>query len=83
MKKHLLCGGSTPEPSGPGPLDLVRMELIDRVAAPVPPPRIRCRSHFGAGASGRLRETSTATANVLRPCAQRVIHERERTVMIA
>jgi hypothetical protein len=38
---------------------------------------------FGAGASDRLRETSTAGANVLPPGAQRVIHERERTVMIA
>ena len=83
MKKHLLCEGSMPDPSGAGPLALSRTELIDRVAAPVPPPRIRCRSFFGAGASGRLRETSTATANVLRTGAQRVIHERERTVMIA
>ena len=83
MKKHLLCEGAMPDASGPGPLALIHMELIDRVAAPVPPPRIRCRSHFGAGASGRLHETSTATANILRSGAQRVIHERERTVTIA
>jgi hypothetical protein len=70
----------------PASLAFIRMEQIDGTAASLAPTRIGCCSHSGNCASGHLRETSTAAAIVLRTGGtgtQRVIHERERTVMIA
>ena len=83
MKMHLPCEGSMPDPSGPGPLALVCMELS--TASP-----LRCRHHASAAAAiaglargGAFGKLPLLPANALRTGAQRVIHERERTVMIA
>ncbi|TMH06186.1 MAG: hypothetical protein E6H67_06885 [Betaproteobacteria bacterium] len=62
--EHLLYQSTKPSPAGERALFLTPLELIDRLAALVPPPRIpppplpRC-----AGANGRSRKISAATPN--------------------
>jgi hypothetical protein len=45
--ERLLYEGTKPGPGGGGPLLLTPLELIDRLAALVPPPRIHRPRHFG------------------------------------
>jgi hypothetical protein len=46
--ERLLYEGTKPGPGGNGPLLLTPLELLDRLAARVPPPRIHRHRYFGA-----------------------------------
>jgi hypothetical protein len=48
--EHLLYERAKPSPSGTGPLRLTPLELLDRLAALVPPPRVH---HHRSGPSSR------------------------------
>jgi hypothetical protein len=48
--ERLLYEGTRPGPGGGGPLFLTPLELIERIAALVPPPRIHRHRCFGAPA---------------------------------
>ncbi|HEX8010226.1 MAG TPA: transposase, partial [Casimicrobiaceae bacterium] len=45
--EHLLYASTKPGPGGSGPLRLTPLELIDRLAALVPPPRVHRHRDFG------------------------------------
>ncbi len=45
--EHLLHERARPGPGGSGPLRLTPPQLLDRLAALVPSPRLHCRSYFG------------------------------------
>ena len=46
--EHLIYDPPKPGPGGSGPLLLAPLELLDCLAALVPPPRIHRHRHFGA-----------------------------------
>jgi len=46
MRQHLRYVSARPGPAGTGPLLLTRLQLLDRLAALVPPPRINRHRHF-------------------------------------
>jgi hypothetical protein len=61
--EHLLYESTKPGPGGTGPLVLTPLELIDRIAALVPPPRIHRHRYFGVLAPhSPLRTAVTALA---------------------
>ena len=45
--EHLLYAGTKPGPGRNAPLLLTPLELLDRLATLVPPPRLHCRRYFG------------------------------------
>jgi hypothetical protein len=61
--EHLVYDIAKPRPDGPRALVLTPLELINRVAGLVPPPRVHRHHSFGAGANGRSPEISGATAD--------------------
>ena len=61
--ERLLYEGTKPGPGGNGPLLLTPLELLDRLAALVPPPRIHRHRYFGVLApNSPLRSAVTALA---------------------
>jgi hypothetical protein len=61
----LLCEGTKPGPGGNGSLLLTPLELLDRLAALVPPPRIHRHRFFGADrANDCLPGVSVASSTV-------------------
>ena len=63
--ERLLYESTKPGPGGNGSLLLTPLELLDRLAALVPPPRIHRHRYFGVPArTGRSQEISAATVTV-------------------
>jgi hypothetical protein len=63
-REHLIYEHPKPGPGGSGPRLLTPLELLDRLAVLVPPPRIHRHRYFGARAHDRLLEISAAASNV-------------------
>ena len=62
--EHLIYAASKPGPGGSGPQILTPLELIDRLAALVPPPRVHRHRYYGVLASNSpLRYAVTAMAS--------------------
>jgi len=62
--ERLLYEGAKPAPGRISPLLFTPVQLLDRLAAMVPPPRIHRHRYFrGAGANGSSREIFAATPN--------------------
>lgn len=69
----MLYEGTKPGPGGSGPLRLTPLQLIDRLAALVPPPRIHRHRYFGVLApNSPLRAAVTALAMPAVPLAPAV-----------
>jgi hypothetical protein len=61
--EHLLYESAKTGPGGTGPLRLTPLQLLDRLAAPVPPPRVHRHRYFGVLApNAPLRAAVTALA---------------------
>jgi len=61
--ERLLYDGAKPGPGGSGPLRLTPLQLIDRLAALIPPPRVHRHRYFGMLApNSALRAAVTALA---------------------
>jgi hypothetical protein len=72
--ERLLYEGTKPGPGGSGPLLLTPLELLDRLAALVPPPRIHRHRYFGVLAPHsplRAAVTALALAAATTPAAPR------------
>jgi hypothetical protein len=70
--ERLLYQSTKPGPGGNGPLLLTRLELLDRLATLVPPPRVQRHRYFGVLApNSALRSalTALALAATTSPCA--------------
>lgn len=62
-REHLIYDHPKPGPGGSGPQLLTPLELLDRLATLVPPPRIHCHRYFGVLApNSPLRTAVTALA---------------------
>ncbi len=61
--ERLLYESTKAGPGGNRPLLLTPLELLDRLAARVPPPSVRRYCNIGADANGRSPEISAATTN--------------------
>jgi len=72
--ERLLYHGAKPGPGGSGPLRLTPLQLIDRLAALVPPPRVHRHRYFGVLApNSPLRAAVTALAMPAVPPAAAVM----------
>ena len=63
-REHLIYDHPKPGPGGNGPQLLTPLELLDRLAALVPPPRFHRHRSCGARAYDRLLEISATTVTV-------------------
>ena len=59
--ERLLYEGTKPDPRGNGPLLLTPLELLDRLAALVPPPRVHRHRYFGVLAPNSPLRTAVTT----------------------
>lgn len=59
--EHLLYATIKPGPGGTGPLHLTSLQLLDRLAALLPPPRIHRHRYFGVLAPNAPLRTATTT----------------------
>ena len=64
-REHLINEPPKPGPGASGPQRLTPLELLDRLAALLPPPRLHRHRHFGAPVrNDRLLQISAATSTV-------------------
>jgi len=67
--EHLLYLSSKPGPGGTGPQILTTLQLLDRLAALVPPPRVHRHRYFGVLAPNAPAVTALAPAAAPTPIA--------------
>ena len=62
--EHLLYHIAKPRPDGPSALVLTPLELIDKIAALVPPPRIHRHRYYGVLAPNAPLRVAVTASNV-------------------